>query len=225
MKLTRRILVVICASSLALSSLLQAQEHHGNWYLRADAGGAHVMSADVDEFLLPTPGGRISFHSGVRLGIAGGYQFLPWLAAEVETGLFIHGVDKLNGQPIDAGLIQAPFMANLVVQCNHFGQFVPMVGGGAGGVASLFSVDQWFSIGNDLLWLEGSETDLVAAYQAFAGLRYDFNPRMGLGLIYRFLGTGAPRWDVENRLGGEAMRIQFDKLHTHAVAIQFQFRF
>jgi opacity protein-like surface antigen len=225
MKWKRGFAVLAVGLWIGSSAMVQSQDAQTRWYLRVDAGASHVMEVDVEEFLVPTPGGEMEFDFGTRFGVAGGYQLLSWLAAEIETGGVVNGVDRFNGESIDATLMQASFMANVVMQCDHLNRFVPVVGGGVGGVASILTVDQWFTVGEELLWLDGTDSDLVFAVQAFAGLRYDFHPQMGFGLMYRFLTTDGPSWKVENRLRGEELRVRFGDLVTHAVTAQFSFRF
>lgn len=225
MKALRRVLSLSlpCLAGCILG--LQAQETHTGWYLRTDLGATHVMRTDVREFVLDVSGWKIEFDTGVRFGIAGGYQFLPWLAVELETGVLVNGVDKLNGQSIDATFTQVPFLATVVLQYNGFGRFVPFLGGGGGGVASVLDIDQRFTSPQGDFWLDGAASDIVPAYHALGGFRYDFHPRMGVGLTYRFLGTGGPSWDVENRWVSRDQQIKFGKVHTHAVTAQFNLQF
>jgi hypothetical protein len=171
MKALRRVMAasISCLAGCALG--LNAQEAHTGWYLRADAGGTHVMKTDVREFLQRTPGSKIEFDPGVRFGVAGGYQFLPWLAFELETGVLVNSVDRLNGQSIDAALTQVPFLATLVLQYNELGRFVPFLGGGGGGVASVLAIDQRFIGPEGDFWLDGADSDMVPAYTDFAGFR------------------------------------------------------
>jgi opacity protein-like surface antigen len=195
------------------------------WYIRTDLGLSYVVETDVEEFLVPTPGLNIEFDPGIRFGVAGGYNALPWLAIEIESGVTANSVDNLGPDSIDAAISQVPFMANLVIHCNHFNRFLPFIGAGTGGVASVFAIDQPFLVGNDIIWLEGADTDVVFAWQAFAGLSYDLNENMGIGLTYRFLATEGPSWDVDDKFFSDRLSIRLDDVHTHSVSFAFNFRF
>jgi opacity protein-like surface antigen len=197
----------------------------GKWFLRADAGASHVMKTDVPTFLSPTPGLEAEFNLGLNFGVAGGYQALPWLALEVETGALINSIDKLGNQPVDAALSQIPLMANVVIRCNNFKRFVPYIGAGAGGVASIFAVDETFDAGEGTYRLKGADSDVVFAWQGFAGLRYQINDRMSAGIIYRFFASQSPSWRVENDFDGQKLDITFDPLYSNTISAQFHIKF
>jgi len=71
--------------------------------------------------------------------------------------------------------------------------------------------------------LDGDDADVVWAVQGFAGFRYEFNDRMGVGFGYRFLATGEPRWDAIS-VGG-AGKIGFDNARTHSFLAEFTMKF
>jgi opacity protein-like surface antigen len=131
----------------------------------------------------------------------------------------------VEGESIDASLTQVPFMGNVVIQCNNFDRFVPFVGAGAGGVSSILDIDERFDVGTGTLFVEGNDADLVFGYHAFAGFRYEFNERMGVGLIYRFMGIQDSSWDVDNDVGGEDFEIALDDVFTHSISFLFHLHF
>jgi opacity protein-like surface antigen len=203
----------------------QAQNLDGKWYFRGDLGTSLAMETDVDEFLGPVSGVEVDFDPGLRLGVAGGYRITPWLAVELESGVLFNSVNEVGGRSIDASLTQVPFMGNVVVQCNNFNRWVPFVGIGAGGVSSILDIDEQVEVGEGTLFVDGNEADIVFAYHAFGGVRYEFNDRMGVGLVYRFMGTQGPSWDVESRFLGDDLKIALDDVFTHSISVLFQLHF
>jgi opacity protein-like surface antigen len=73
--------------------------------------------------------------------------------------------------------------------------------------------------------VEGNDADLVFAYQAFAGVRYEFNDRMGVGAVYRFMGAQGASWDVENEDVGDDLEIALDDVFTHSISALFHLHF
>lgn len=212
-RISKWLSAALCATAVGWGT--QAQDNDSKWYFRAGLGASLPADTEVKEFLGPG-GGDVGFDPGFSFDIAGGYQFTPWLGVELETGFLFNAFEESS----DASLTQVPFMANAVVQCNHFKRFVPFVGVGVGGVASIFTIDE----NVDGIYLEGSDSDAVFAYQAFAGVRYDFNDRMGIGLMYRFMGTMGPEWDVEGDGFGDE-QIALDDIFTHSISVMFHMQF
>lgn len=226
MKKTFLIKFGILVTTVAWAVVGQAQNLESKWYFRADLGASLVNDTDLEEFLdLDTSGVELDFDPGLQLGVAGGYRITPWLAVEIESGVLFNSMDGVNGESVEASLTQVPFMGNLVVQCNNFERWVPFLGVGAGGVSSILDIDERISTGIGTLRIEGNEADVVFAYHAFAGFRYEFNERMGVGLIYRFMGTQGPSWDVENDDVGGDLEIAFDDVYTHSISAMFQLQF
>jgi len=190
------------------------------WYAQADIGVSLVNNTDVEQFIGPA-GGEAEFEVGFASGLTAGYHITPWLAAEFQTGYMVNGV-----QDVDAVLSQCPFMVNLSFELHKCGKFVPFVGVGAGGMLSILSIDDYIDAGEEgAVRIDGSDADFVFAYQAFGGIRYDFNDRMGVGFLYRFRGTGGPSWDVEDWwTGATAGKIEFDDVFSHTFTVLFNFR-
>lgn len=214
-------------AAMAFGLAVQAQNLDSRWYFRTDLGVSLPMDTDLEEFLGLDPAGEveIEFDAGMRMGVAGGYRISPWLALELESGVLFNSVNDADGESVEATLTQVPFMGNLVVQCNNFNRWVPFLGLGAGGVSSVLDIDERVDTGAGTLILDGSDADLVFAYQAFAGVRYEFNDRMGVGLVYRFMGAQGACWDVENAGAGEDLEIAFDDVFTHSISALFHLHF
>ena len=71
------------------------------------------------------------------------------------------------------------------------------------------------------VFVNGTASDVVFAYQAFGGLKYEINDRLAVGVIYKYFASGDPEWDV--RRSGE--NISFKGTHTHSVSAVVTFRF
>jgi opacity protein-like surface antigen len=213
--LTLTAAVILCGA-MAVTSLHAADS---KWYAQVDLGASLVNNTDVEQFVNAT-GGKAEFDPGFASGLTVGYHLTPWLAAEFQTGYMLNSI-----KGVDALLSQCPFMVNLTYECHHCGKFVPFIGVGAGGMFSMLSIDDYVYVGEGSVWMDGSDATVVFAYQAFGGLRYDFNDRMGVGFLYRFRGTGGPSWDVQDYWGSTIGEIAFDDVFSHTFSVLFSCRF
>jgi len=212
---------------LAFASLLAPQPSQGQgtgFYFRGDIGPAFTEDMHVTEFFGPVSGATIKLDTGVRFGAAGGYAFNDWIAAELETGVSYNRFRSVNGFVADnTSLANVPFLGNLVLQCPTKLGIVPYLGGGLGVVFSTFDTDNFADSFNSV---NGTDTDAVFAYQAFAGLRYKINERMFVNVGYKYLGAEAPRYHVEQLLfGGASGDLRLSAIHTHSIAFSFTIQF
>jgi len=116
-------------------------------------------------------------------------------------------------------------LVNLVFQLRTQSGFVPFAGAGAGGTLQIASFDEYdngISTGG-AGQLDGSDSDIVFAWQAFAGVRYEFNPRMAVGVTYRYMMADGPEWDVD--VGSANQTLAIDDLESHTITAQFAYRF
>jgi opacity protein-like surface antigen len=207
------------AAALLLALGAQAQDQ--KWYVRVDAGGTLVNNTRVTEVIVPTSF-TTEFDAGFGFGLAGGYHVTPWLGVEFQTGYTLNGV-----KGFDAVLMQTPLMVNAVYECHHCGKFVPFIGAGVGGMTSFFSINSeslW--TGTGYATIDGTGVDTVFAYQFFGGFHYEINDTMSVGFLYRFSGSEAPSWDVEDAYYGDTIgQIGFDNLYTHSFSLVFNMKF
>ena len=68
----------------------------------------------------------------------------------------------------------------------------------------------------------GSEDDMVFAWQAFAGLRFQLNPRISFGIGYKYFATGNPTFSYPP---SPNFNVGFDGVRTHSVLFTFQMNF
>ena len=114
-----------------------------------------------------------------------------------------------------------PFVLRKLQYPNHT-HWTPYIGAGLGISAAILDADILVasSTFTDFQRVHTSGADAVFAYQAFAGLRYRLNERMGFSVEYRYLATEAPEWDLGNHA-----KLSFDRIETHALSIAFDYRF
>ncbi|HWD91345.1 MAG TPA: porin family protein [Verrucomicrobiae bacterium] len=196
------------------------------FYLGADAGGALTSDTRVKEFFGPVdPGTKVRLDPGVRFGVVGGYKFNQWFGLEGETGVIANNIKSITGATIDgnADLANVPFLLNARFELPHgHCPVTPYFGGGAGGAASVISMDRHIEL-NDVR-LSGNDAALVFAYQAFAGLRYAITDRIGLGLEYHYFATTGPTWRADAS-GTDTDHLRFLGVQSHTISVAFDFRF
>lgn len=223
----RRILLVMVASALGLASIRPVFGQSGQFYFKADAGGVWSDDVDLDEFPGLASGLEAELETGVRFGMAGGYHFTDWFAAEVETGYYGQFLDGIRGAPTvsvhDSSLSNVPLLANVVLAWPNRSRLVPYVGAGAGVSFTVFTADA-ITDGSTFV-LDGTESDAVFAYQGFAGLRYQLNEQMDLGLTYRYFTSDGADYDVDDVFTGGSRDIELGRVQTHSISLTFTLRF
>lgn len=212
----------LCAA-LPLLTAVAAHGQSTNFYFRFDIGPAWSQETDLDEFASENvAGAELKFDTGLRLSVAGGYQVTDWFSAELETG-FIYNSGDIRGVASDGdvSVSRTPILANVVFQCPKSSPFIPFLGAGIGGAASLLYADD-IAIGTTTA--DGSFGDFVFAWQAFAGVRYAINEQMSLGLVYKYFYSGASDWEPDLSIGTSG-DISADSIQTHSVGFAFNFNF
>lgn len=217
-KSNRNAIPAVCG--LALLAAAAHAENHRGFYATADLGIAWTPDVELKEYFGPVaPGTELKFDPGVRFGAAGGYRFCDWFSAEIQTGVMSSSIRSISGaDDVDAVFSNIPLLANVRFEFPSKCPITPYIGVGAGLSISAISIDE---IDLDGTEVEGSDATAVFACQGFAGLRYDLNDRMSLGLEYRYFRTTDPSWDGDD-LPGE---LRFSEVETHAVSFVFQYRF
>lgn len=214
--------LVLCVA-LPLVTAVAAHGQVDRVYLRFDIGPAFSQETDLDEFATENVNGaELKFDTGLRLSVAGGYQVTDWFSAELETG-FIYNSADIRGVNSDGDLSvsRAPILANVVFQCPKTSPFMPFLGAGIGGAASVLYAED-ISIGTTTA--DGNFSDFVFAWQAFAGVRYAINEQMSLGLVYKYFYSGASDWEPDLSIGTSG-DISADSIQTHSVGFAFNFNF
>jgi OOP family OmpA-OmpF porin len=158
----------------------------GTFYTSVNLGTALVQDAVVERSRASpfgAKGAEIEFHPGPRINVGMGYHLTRWLAVEVETGVAINLTEKAGVFPHREHLFyQVPVMGNVVVHIPTGSRLHAFLGAGAGGVSTAVESYDAFESGH-------SEEDFGFAWQAFAGVRYQVNDRVEVGVAYQFLRT------------------------------------
>jgi opacity protein-like surface antigen len=186
------------------------------FYFTGGIGPAVAQDVDLKQFLGGGGGGaKVQLDPGFHFTAAGGYNFTRWLGVEMETGYIGNNIDRIGGSSADAFLSHVPFLANVVLRYDEDNsRLMPYVSAGAGGDSSIVFFD-------NSLGLDGSDADIVFAFQVSAGLLYKINETMSAGLGYKFYYADAPSWDVQDSAG----RIRFGVSRVHLITAVFNMKF
>jgi OmpA-OmpF porin, OOP family len=196
------------------------------FYVGADAGGLLTLDTRVKEFLGPVaPDTKLKLDPGVRVGFVGGYKFTDWFSLEGETGVMANNISSITGGNIDgdATLANVPFLLNARFQLPH-GRcpITPYFGGGAGGSATILDFQNHAEINGN--HLSGNDSDVVFAYQAFAGLRYAINDHMGIGVEYHYFATTGASYRADT-FDTSSDRLALAGVQSHAITAAFDYHF
>jgi opacity protein-like surface antigen len=174
--------LVIPALFFCTLATSQLQAADSNWYLKADVGPsfANNLNTTTSFFGANPTTTHLSFKTGVRLDLDGGYQFDDSWAVGMEVGYIYNAVDFSNSTQTGArSLYQVPILVNGTYTLPVNWRVKPYVGLGLGGIVSGL---------NDL-------HDINGAGQFVAGVKYSLNPRIDLGLAYKLLATTKHDWN------------------------------
>ena len=219
--------------AFALLSLLAVQGEESRFYIKGDLGGN--LTSDSQGSIRGDPAFgyifgtrnialKARFEPGERAGLACGYQITDWFAAEGEIGAVVNEVEGVGFR--DGTFASVPFLFNVKLQYPNHTHWTPYIGAGLGVSAAILDADTIIASNTftDFQRVHTSGADAVFAYQAFAGLRYRLNERMGLSVEYRYLATEAPEWDLEIG-GGPHATLSLGRIETHAFSLAFDYRF
>ncbi len=217
-------LIGIIGLMLLPGSAPAQEEWQNRIYAKVDIGGDWTSSTEVTEiFGQPVvPGSRVEFEPGVRFGATFGYNATDWFAGEFELGVMDNSIKSITGAYVDAFFVNVPILVNAKFQLPTRTRFTPYAGIGGGGASSVLDIDH-LDYGFTHLW--GSASDFVWAWQAFAGVRFAINDRMGLGVEYRYFRSEAPSFDVDYGYYYNIYsdHIKFGDIETQAVSLRFDF--
>jgi opacity protein-like surface antigen len=208
--------------TLALAPVVSAQTQ--SFYVNADLGGSVTMDADLNNFFGPVaPGSKVKFDPGLRYGVSAGYQFTDWFALEAEVGSMSGAIDQItDATHVDAWFASVPFLVNAKFQYKNSSRFTPYIGIGVGGSAEVLDMDYVELNG---IGVSGTDSTVVFAVQGVAGLRYNLNDQMSLGIEYRFLWADSPSWEADYSFGTSSSHISFGQIESQSLSLAFNFRF
>jgi opacity protein-like surface antigen len=224
MKTSFRFVLRLAVCCVALLTLVSAQAEKNHFYVDGEIGGAVTVDTQLKEFFGPVlPNSEVTFDPGPWLGLRGGYGVTDWFDAEVETGFVANRIKSITGATeTDAVLTNIPLLLNARFHCPALHRVSPYFGGGLGLSTTILSGDD-LVIGGTAM--EGSVAGVVFAYQAFAGLHFAINDRMGISVEYHYFATTASEMTANVTVGTLSDTVQLGGTATHAATIAFNYRF
>jgi opacity protein-like surface antigen len=195
------------------------------FYAGADAGGLLTLDTRVKEFVGPVGSNtKMQLDPGFRLGLHGGYRLCDFFSIEGETGVMGNTIKSIPGASLDGDptLANVPFLVNARFELPH-GRcpITPYIGGGGGGSATVLNFDHHIDFNGTRV--HGSDSDVVAAYQAFGGIRYAINENMDVGVEYHYFATTGASYSVGGV--GTPNKISLAGVQSHAITAAFNYRF
>jgi opacity protein-like surface antigen len=213
--------VAVCLFALTQSFTSPAQQDR--FYMKADAGVVVAKDVALQEFLgLTIPANsKISLDPGVRLGFRAGYGITDWFAGEIETGITANNIEDITGATEANGTFaKVPLMLNGRINLPNKYRVAPYFGAGAGIASTVLTAnDIAFPAGG----MNGSVTDVVFVYQAFAGFRIALGEKTALNLGYHYLNAAPSDMRTDDSLVTD--RIRLGRSETHAVTVAFEWSF
>jgi OmpA-OmpF porin, OOP family len=187
-------------------------------YVRGDLGVA--ITEDADASFFPGVGSvTMDLDPGIRFSAAGGALFGDYFALELETGWIINEIDSITGfNDVDGYVSQVPFLLNARFEFRNNTGLTPFIGAGAGGTATGINLDDADAGTFDV---DGSAADVVFAWQAFGGLKYELNENLSVGIIYKYFWSDDAEWDVEDT----TQDIIFEGARSHSISAVVSYKF
>ena len=203
----------------------EASPYQNAYRVWLEAGGLFTQNSNLDSFPGAADSSRLKLNPGVRVGLGSAYTFTPLLSVGWEVGVLGSSVDSVAGlDEFDAVITQVPFLINVALRYETDTGFTPFIGIGAGFASTAINIDEARS---GTASVEGSDYDFVGAWQLAAGLRYDFESGLGLGILYKYLWTADAEWELDNEgavsLGDPELKL--DGLRSHALLAFVSYRF
>jgi len=197
----------------------------GRPYFRVGIGPAFTADGSLTEFSGFAAGNKITYDTGYALDAAMGFAFNPWISAEFETGVVANQISHVDGFALDdTYLYNVPFMANVTFKHTIPRTVVtPYIGAGLGGSVTAFDTDYF---ANDQVSVYGSASTVVFAYQFYAGVRFELNPQMSVGLGYKYFATENSDFHYESfHYGQPDLHLGIGGVASHIVTICCNMRF
>lgn len=191
-------------------------------YVSFDIGPTFYQDGELKTFGGPASG-SLHYDVGASGDAAIGYSFNKYVAAGFEFGVSGTTINNIPGYVLnDAQFYNIPFLATVTFTYPIPHSLVtPYIGGGVGGSDSVFDPSS-MSDANFNNTVTGSEDDVVFAWEAFAGLRFQLNPNMSLGIGYKYFGTGDPNFSYPP---SPNFNVSFRGVETHSILVSFNWRF
>jgi opacity protein-like surface antigen len=190
-------------------------------YSRFDIGASVFENGHLNQFGGPV-NQPVDYDVGFNFDAAFGYKFNRYLGADFEFGVIGTQINSVPGFfSSNTYLDNVPFVANLTLSLPiPRTLIVPYIGGGAGGSWASFNTD---GFGTGPAAVYGYESDVVFAWQAFAGVRIKLNKKMSLGVGYKYFVTQDTAFTYPNAvLGAPSVTVGLSGTRSHSAVITFQ---
>ena len=206
---------------VALGTLLAAPARgaDGKSYFGVDVGLTLNSSTQLEQFNNTPVDETVKFKTGSRFGLTGGYMINDNFAIEVETGFSATSVSSIGNRGLagdDLSVYQIPLLVNMIWRIPTGTKLKPYVGLGAGMATSILHTQGTTITGVGTL--TGTDSTVVGALQALAGIRYDFTDRLGLVAGYKYFYSGSPDWNT-------LTQIKVGALKSHQINVGLNFTF
>jgi opacity protein-like surface antigen len=190
-----------------------------------DAGLTIYQNGALKSFGGPASG-SVHYDVGGSGDATIGYAFNRYVAVGFEIGVNTTTIDSIPGYVLsDAQLYNVPFLANITFTYPIPHSLVtPYIGCGVGGSDSVFDPNYMADV-NFRNTVGGEEDDVVFAWEAYAGLRFQLTPNMSLGIGYKYFGTGNPNFSYPSFPAGPNFNVGFQGVETHSILASFNMRF
>jgi opacity protein-like surface antigen len=194
-------------------------------YCRFDLGPSVFEDGRLTRFGGPA-NNEVEYEVGFAASAAFGYAFNHYIAADLEFGGIGTEIKSVDGFGFsDTFLSNLPFLANVTFSFPIPRTIVvPYIGGGAGGSMTVFSTD---GFGNGSVAVFGDDTDVVFAWQAYAGLWFNLNKHASIGVGYKYFATEDSSFSYPPDFPGSApnLSVGFEGVRAHTAVISFHMKF
>jgi opacity protein-like surface antigen len=218
-------LALCLGASTARSQYYQSSSGDVGPYFRLGVGPSFFQNGRLTQFGGPA-GNTVEFNTGLAADAAVGYAFSKYVAADFEIGGVGAEIKSVPGYYTDHSYLDnLTFLANITLSYPIPRTIlVPYIGVGGGGSISIFDTD---GFGTHFDSVFGNESDTVFAWQAFAGLRFQLNRLMLLGVGYKYFATEDTSFSYPPAFwgGGPNFPVTFQGVQTHSVMVTFQMKF
>jgi opacity protein-like surface antigen len=189
-------------------------------YFRAEAGPSFYQDGRLNYFGGPASS-PVHYETGIAADAAVGWAFNRYISVDFQTGVQGTRIDYVPGYTQNhSEVYDIPFLANATLSYPIPHTFLtPYIGAGAGGADTIFDAHSFSDNANTVY---GSESDVVFAWQAFAGLRFQLNPDMSFGLGYKYFMTANTTYSYPP---SPNFNVGFDGVRTHSVMFTFEWKF
>ncbi len=234
MKSSLALLALLTVSALVPAANTQAQYRNfitgdSGLYWSLEAGATIPEDGHISDFGPWNAGQKVSYDVGFGFDLGFGYLFNKYVAAELQLDGTWNSINSVEGASIhDTSLATMPILANLILQYPiPQTRLIPYLGGGAGGAATFFDTDDFYrAVPGGAISLHGSDSDFVFAWQGLAGLRLQLNPKMSVGLGYRYLHVDPSSYSFDSwHHGGSSLDLGLSSHESHLAALTFQMKF